>query len=64
MLLVEPQDPEGIAEAVARLAPDGSATPAEFLGLRARLEAGATALAAEFSWERIARQTAALFRRL
>jgi glycosyltransferase involved in cell wall biosynthesis len=64
MLLVEPQDPEGIAGAVARLATDDSTTPAEFPGLRARLEAGAAALAAEFTWERIARQTAALFRRL
>jgi glycosyltransferase involved in cell wall biosynthesis len=58
MLLVEPRDPEGIAEAVARL------TPAEFPGLRARLETGAAALASEFTWERIARQTAVLFRRL
>jgi len=64
MLLVEPQDPEGIAEAVARLAPGGSKAPAEGPALRARLEAGAAALAAEFTWERIARQTAALFRRL
>ncbi|MGQ9522428.1 MAG: glycosyltransferase family 4 protein [Anaerolineae bacterium] len=52
MLLVEPQDPEGLAAAVARLASD----PA----LRARLEQGARALAAEFSWEHIARKTAAL----
>jgi glycosyltransferase involved in cell wall biosynthesis len=64
MLLVEPQDPEGIAGAVARLTTDDSATPPEFPGLRARLEAGAAALAAEFTWERIARRTAALFRRL
>jgi hypothetical protein len=34
------------------------------VALRARLEAGAAALAAEFTWERIARQTAAFFRRL
>ncbi len=53
MLLVEPRDPEGLAEAVTRLAADRA--------LRARLEAGATALAAEFTWERIARQTAAFF---
>jgi len=56
MLLVKSRDPEGLAEAVMRLA-DGPA-------LRARLEAGAVVLAAGFAWERIARQTAALFRRL
>jgi glycosyltransferase involved in cell wall biosynthesis len=56
MLLAEPRNPEGLAEAVTRLASD----PA----LRERLEAGAVALAAEFAWERIARQTAALFKRL
>ena len=56
MLLVEPRDPEGLAGAVMRLAAD----PA----LRARLEAGAAALTAEFTWERIARQTAAFARRL
>ena len=56
MLLVEPRDPEGLAEAVTRVATD----PA----LRVRLEAGAAVLAAEFTWEHIARQTAAFFRRL
>jgi glycosyltransferase involved in cell wall biosynthesis len=56
MLLVEPRDPDGLAEAVMRLAADPV--------LRTRLEAGATALAAEFTWERIARQTVAFFRRL
>ncbi len=56
MLLVRPRDPEGLADAVIRLASD----PA----LRARLEASAKALAAEFTWERIARQTAAFFGRL
>ena len=56
MLLAEPRDPDGLAKAVARLASD----PA----LRARLETGARELAAEFTWERIARQTAALFGRL
>jgi glycosyltransferase involved in cell wall biosynthesis len=56
MLLVPPRDPAALADAVARLQSD----PA----LRARLEAGATALALEFTWERIARQTAALFGRL
>jgi glycosyltransferase involved in cell wall biosynthesis len=56
MLLVMPQDPAELAEATMWLASD----PA----LRRRLEAGASALAAEFAWERIARQTAALFGRL
>ena len=56
MLLVKPRDPEGLAEAVMRLAADRA--------LRARLEAGAAALTVEFAWERIARQTAAFFRRL
>jgi len=56
MLLVEPRDPEGLAAAVTRLAAD----PA----LRARLESGAAALAGEFAWARIARQTAAFFGRL
>ena len=56
MLLVKPRHPEGLAEAVTRLASD--------LALRERLEAGALALAAEFTWERIARQTVALFGRL
>ncbi|MBN1178847.1 MAG: glycosyltransferase family 4 protein [Anaerolineae bacterium] len=55
MLLVSPHSPEDLADAVARVAAD----PA----LRARLEAGSSALAAEFTWERIARQTAALFGR-
>ena len=56
MLLAAPRDSQGLAGAASRIAAD----PA----LRARLEVGATALAAEFTWERIARQTAALFRRL
>jgi len=56
MLLVEPRDPQGLAEAVARLAADPP--------LRTRLGAGATALAAEFAWERIGRQTAAFFERI
>lgn len=56
MLLVKPRDPQRLAEAVTRLASD----PA----LRKQLETGATALASEFTWERIARHTAALFRRI
>jgi glycosyltransferase involved in cell wall biosynthesis len=56
MLLVEPQNPRKLADAVMRVATD--------LALRKRLEAGAAALAAEYSWERIARQTAAFFGRL
>ena len=56
MLLVEPRNPEGVAEAVTRLVED----PA----LRNRLERGATALSSQFTWERIARQTAAFFGRL
>jgi glycosyltransferase involved in cell wall biosynthesis len=68
MLLVQPGDPHGLADAVARLSPhaEGSSEsdPADVAALRARLEAGAAALAAEFTWERIARQTAAFFRRL
>ena len=59
MLLVEPRDPHSLADAVTRLSAEAEGSP-----LRARLEAGAAALAAEFTWERIARQTAALFRRL
>ncbi len=56
MLLADPRDPPGLAEAVQRLAADPD--------LRARLEAGAEALAAEFAWERIARRTASLFKRI
>jgi len=56
MLLIEPRNPEMLAEAVARLADNPV--------LRTRLEVGAKALAAEFTWECIARQTAAFFERL
>jgi glycosyltransferase involved in cell wall biosynthesis len=56
MMLVAPRDSWGLAEAVKALASD--------LTLRERLEAGAEALAAEFTWERIARMTVALFRGL
>ncbi len=56
MLLVAPRDPERLAQAVTRLAGDAE--------LRARLAEGAKALAAGFTWERIARKTAAFFGRL
>jgi glycosyltransferase involved in cell wall biosynthesis len=56
MMLVAPRDSWGLAEAVKAVASD--------LTLRERLEAGAEALAAEFTWERIARKTVALFREL
>jgi glycosyltransferase involved in cell wall biosynthesis len=56
MMLVAPRDSWDLAEAVKALASD--------LTLRERLEAGAEALAAEFTWERIARMTVALFRGL
>ncbi len=49
MLLVDPGDPSGLAEAVHRL----SRNPE----LRARLEGGARTLAEEFSWEQIADRT-------
>lgn len=56
MLLVPPRDAAALAAAAARLWRDSA--------LRAQLESGATALAAEFTWERIARQTALLFDRV
>jgi glycosyltransferase involved in cell wall biosynthesis len=54
--LVPPGDAGVLADGVAKVVAD----PA----LRARLEAGAAALAAEFAWERIARQTASVLRRM
>jgi glycosyltransferase involved in cell wall biosynthesis len=56
MLLVEPQNPEGLARAVAEVARDPN--------LRAQLQRGAGTLAAEFTWERIARRTETLLRKL
>jgi len=53
MLLVEPRNPPALAQAVARIADDPT--------LRARLEEGAKSLASEFTWEHIARLTAAFF---
>jgi glycosyltransferase involved in cell wall biosynthesis len=53
MLLVEPRNPEGLARAVAEVSADAD--------LRIRLERGAKALAAQFSWKNIARRTAAFF---
>ena len=66
MLLAEPVDPQALAEAVMRLRSAGSSESGFASGpaLRERLAAGAAALAAGFTWERIARQTAAFFRRL
>jgi glycosyltransferase involved in cell wall biosynthesis len=50
MLLSPPEDVAALADSVARLAGDTD--------LRARLEKGALALAAEFTWDRIAARTA------
>jgi len=56
MLLAPPRDPHGLAEVVMRVARDPD--------LRARLEVGAAALAAEFAWERISRRTTAFLAEL
>jgi glycosyltransferase involved in cell wall biosynthesis len=53
MLLAEPESPDSVAQAVSRLAAEPP--------LRARLEAEATTLAEQFTWEQIARRTAAFF---
>ena len=53
MLLAEPCDPADLARAVSRLAGDAA--------LRARLEEAASALAGSFTWEAIARRSAAFF---
>ena len=52
MLLVEREHPMALADALTELASDAD--------LRARLERGATALAADYTWERIAQQTVRL----
>ena len=56
MLLVEPGSPPALAEAVRQLWLDSA--------LQSRLEMGAESLATEFTWDRIARRTTALFARL
>ncbi len=56
VLLVPPEDPAALAEAIARLAAD----PA----LRRKLGQGARALAEEFRWETIAARTLDLYRSL
>lgn len=53
MLLVEPESPPALAQAVTQLAVNPT--------LQARLEAGAERLAANFTWDRIAQRTAAFF---
>ncbi len=53
MLLARPNDPKSLVGAVTRLATDPS--------LRTRLEAGAAALATEFTWEQIAQRTLAFY---
>jgi len=56
MLLVEPENPAALAQAVRRAADDPT--------LQGRLEAGAESLADQFAWERIAQQTEDLFEQL
>ncbi|MFO7741698.1 MAG: glycosyltransferase family 4 protein [Anaerolineae bacterium] len=53
MVLVAPDDAEELADSVEQVSSDP--------GLRTQLERGAEALAAGFTWERIARRTAAMF---
>ena len=54
-LLVEGHDPRAWADALRRIVTDD--------GLRTRLEAGAVAQAAEFSWERTTDRTLEVYRR-
>jgi glycosyltransferase involved in cell wall biosynthesis len=56
VLLAPAEDIAALAESVARLAADAE--------LRARLEKGAVALAAEFTWDHIAARTAEFFAEL
>ena len=53
ILLVPPDDPTALAEALARLADDPD--------LRARLASGASAVAARISWPALADETAAIY---
>ena len=53
ILLVPPDAPVALAEAIARLAVDAK--------LRRRLGEGAARLAQDFTWERIAEKTEALY---
>ncbi len=55
-LLIDPREPGEIADAVERIVGDA--------GLRAELKNRGLAQAAKFSWERAARETAALYRRV
>jgi len=56
MLLVEPETPSQLAEAVRRIATEPI--------LRSRLEAGAESLAAGFEWDHIAKWTTSFFSRV
>lgn len=55
-LLCDPRDAEGFAEAMLRIRDDAA--------LRARLAAAGPARARQFTWERAARETLALYRKL
>jgi glycosyltransferase involved in cell wall biosynthesis len=56
VLLVPPEDPQALAQAIRRAAADPE--------LRRRLGAGAAQLAQQFRWDKIAADTLALYRRL
>jgi alpha-1,3-rhamnosyl/mannosyltransferase len=55
-VLVDPEDPETIAEGVKRVLTDE--------GLRGGLEARGLERASHFSWERVARETLEVYRRV